>query len=210
MIKIAIVEDDNECAELLQQYTDRCCAETGEIIQMVRFTDGDEIASDYSAERDKNVIIVFITSMAQYAIRGYAVDALSFLLKPLKYFTFSQELKRCIERIRRKKKKFLLFSTENGMDRIATEEILYIESLNHKMLITTDAAQYSVYDTMRNMEEVLKGEGFARCNNCYLVNLAYVTAVRGEYVLLGERKLKISRHKRKAFLEALTEKFAAR
>lgn len=233
MVRIAIVEDEQACADRLQTYIERCCKENGVEATVRYFSDGEEIASDYSADYDiifmdivmkhlngmktaelirtldKNVIIVFITSRAQYAIKGYAVDALSYLLKPIEYFAFSQEFRRCIDKLKRKRKRYLLFSTENGKARIATEDILYIESLNHHMLITAESGQYCVYDTMRNLEAILRNEGFARCNNCYLVNLAYVTAVHGDYVVLGGKELKISRHKKKNFLEALAEKFAA-
>ena len=54
---------------------------------------------------DEDVIIIFITNMAQYAIGGYNVGALSFLLKPLPYFAFQQELTKSIGRLKNKKTK---------------------------------------------------------------------------------------------------------
>lgn len=52
-------------------------------------------------ERDDKVVIVFITAAPQYAISGYEVRALSYLLKPLPWFAFSQELKKSIDMVRR-------------------------------------------------------------------------------------------------------------
>ncbi len=46
-------------------------------------------------ETDPQVMLIFVTNMGQFAIKGYEVDALSYLLKPVPYFAFSQELKRC-------------------------------------------------------------------------------------------------------------------
>ena len=57
-------------------------------------------------ERDDHVVIVFITAAPQYAISGYEVRALSYLLKPVPWFAFSQELKRSIDALRRNGERF--------------------------------------------------------------------------------------------------------
>ena len=112
MIRIAIVEDEVEYQNQLMDYLSRFAEESGEVIDALTFSDGDEIVSSYSAqfdiilmdvqmsfmdgmaaaeairEIDKEVVIIFITNMAQFAIKGYAVDALDYVLKPVSYFAF--------------------------------------------------------------------------------------------------------------------------
>ena len=111
MVRIAIVEDDDACRAQLEAYVRRYGGETGGEFQITSFSDGLDIAEDYrpiydsilldiemprldgmtAAERirsfDPGVILIFITNMAQYAIKGYEVDALDFVLKPVGYFS---------------------------------------------------------------------------------------------------------------------------
>ena len=67
---------------------------------------------------DSEVVIIFITNMAQYAIRGYAVDALDFVLKPVSYFAFSQRLYRAIERMKKREAKVIMVNIKGGMVRL--------------------------------------------------------------------------------------------
>ena len=126
MISIAIVEDEDSCAKQMEEYLARYADESGEVFETVRFCDGDEILENYRAQYDiilmdvqmkfmdgmtaaeeirkvdPEVVIIFITNMAQYAIRGYAVDALDYVLKPVSYVAFSQRLERATGRMKRR------------------------------------------------------------------------------------------------------------
>jgi DNA-binding LytR/AlgR family response regulator len=227
--RIAIVEDNQQSAELLKNYLARFSREKNQEFLIYHFSDGDEITSDYVAnydiifldiemkrldgmkaaqrirEFDSDVIIIFITNMAQYAISGYSVGALSFLLKPLPYFAFSQELSKSIERLEKRKQKSILIPTEKGFIKINTLEILYIESFRHDLKIYTLSGLREVRGTLKKMEEVLHDMHFFRCNNGYLVNLAYVSSVIDEDAYVGKYRLKISRPRKKSFMEALTQ-----
>lgn len=118
MTRIAIVEDEAAVREQLAGYVQRYTRQYGTPFEVTEFADGMEILEDYRPqfdiifldvemkhldgmetarrirERDGGVLIVFITNMAQYAIRGYAVGALDYVLKPVPYFAFSQQLQR--------------------------------------------------------------------------------------------------------------------
>ncbi|HAV28139.1 MAG TPA: DNA-binding response regulator, partial [Lachnospiraceae bacterium] len=123
MVKIAIVEDEDLYADQLNEFINKYAGESHEIIRQVRFYDGDEIAEKYDGsydiilmdiqmkfmdgmsaaeeirKRDRNVIIMFITNRVDYAIRGYEVDALDYIVKPVSYFSFARKLERAISRI---------------------------------------------------------------------------------------------------------------
>ena len=118
MIRIAIVEDEESYISVLKEYLERYKEESGEQIEVTVYHDGDEIAAFYRAQFDiilmdiemkfidgmtaaeeirkvdSSVSILFITNAPQYAIRGYEVGALDYILKPVSYFTFSQKLGR--------------------------------------------------------------------------------------------------------------------
>lgn len=229
MYKVAIVEDDKESVQKLQSFIEQYTKETGEKFSVSVFSDGEDITTDYepvydiifmdvemphmdgmtAAERirqvDPEVVLFFVTNMAQYAIHGYKVEALVFLVKPVTYFVFSQELKKSIERINMRKKNFLLVSTEGGMLRINVSEISYIESIKHNLIIHTKKDSYTINGTMKSMEEKLAEMGFFRCNNGYLVNLDKVEYIKQNIVTVDGTELQISRPKKKAFLETLAK-----
>lgn len=229
MVHIAIVEDEKRYQEQIHEYILRYEREYGEKIETHFFVDGDEILEHYAAvydiifmdiqmkrlngmdtarkirTLDENVILIFITNMAQYAIQGYEVNALNYILKPISYFPFSQELQKAVKRLRKKSENYITVMQEQGLVKLHTEQVGYVESLGHNLIVHSDVGNYTFRGTMKEMEEKLKDSGFVRCNSGYLVNLRYVQAVRQNTVLVAGDELPISRSKKKSFMEALTD-----
>ncbi len=226
---IAIVEDNDKSQEILISYLNKYAEENSIKFKHHIFNDGDEITSDYESKYDiifldvemkrldgmsaaakirkldTNVIIIFITNMSQYAIKGYLVDALSFLLKPVPYFAFAQEMKKAIERISKNKKiKSVLVQTEKGMKKVLSTDIMYVESVKHDIFVVTRNEEFQIKSTMKKMEELLNDARFFRSNNSYLVNLDYVSGIKDDFVAINGQLLKIARPRKKEFMEALT------
>ncbi len=226
--KIAIVEDEKSSRELVKKYIQRYSVEHNRSFNVVEFEDGKDIITDYADDYDiifldiemthsngmevaesirkidKHVIIIFKTNMAQYAIKGYSVDALSFLLKPVPYFAFSQEFKRSLDKLDARKDSFILVNVDSGIQKVLTSDINYIESMKHTLIIRTKTGDISMRGVMKDMENKLLKYNFFRCNNCYLVNLSKVNGIQGEFAVVGDETLKMSRGRKKPFLEALT------
>lgn len=155
---------------------------------------------------DRQVIIVFITNSAQYAVSGYEVAALSYLLKPVAYVAFAQELDRSIEQLQRRPRTPLLVSSDGETHRVDVEDLLYLESVKHRVVIHATDRDYSMVGSLKTMEAELQGSGFVRCNSGYLVNLRHVVGVQQqECVLRGGTRLLISRPRRRDFLQALAD-----
>ena len=228
MLHIAIVEDDPSYARQLQDYLGRYSRESGEPIEVTVYTDGDEIVEGYRAQfdlilldvempfldgmtaaeeirrRDSEVVIIFITNMAQYAIKGYAVDALDYVLKPVSYFAFSQRLERAIQRLKNREQKYIVLPVKGGMRKLEVSDIYYIESQDHELTVHTRAGDFSTGITMRQMEETLSGLHFFRGNNSYLINLEHVDGVQDGCAVARGELLRLSRPRKNAFLEALS------
>ena len=148
---------------------------------------------------------VFITNMAQYAIRGYAVGALDYVLKPVPYFAFSQQLQKALGQLEKRERHYLAVAVDGGMRRLDAAEIYYLESEGHKVHFYTEKEDFVVPGTLKNYEEKLVGRAFARCNSGYLVNLAQVSGVQQDMVQVGPYTLQISRPRRKAFMAGLAD-----
>lgn len=228
MIKIAIVEDDSQYIDTLKEYIARFMRENSVSIDLKIFTDGKQIVFDYEPlydiilmdiempgldgmsaaekirETDRDVIIIFITNMAQYAIKGYQVRARSYILKPVNYYSFEMELKEAVGTLAKKKNDALLLPGEDGLVKVMVGDIYYLESQKHQMLIHTKSGVIQIRETMKNMEEKLAEYYFERCNVSYLVNLSHVNGIVGDCVDVEGEQLPISRQKRKGFIVALS------
>ena len=157
---------------------------------------------------DSSVVIVFVTNLPQFAVEGYSVDALDYLIKPLEYYSFEMKLRRALLRAEREQREKALLSTNEGLICCPLKQIRYIEISRHHILYHTESDTYTSYGTMKKLLEQFPGDLFVLCNSGYLVNLRYVTAVVGDALYLGKEVLPISRGKKKAFLSALNNYIA--
>ena len=227
MIRIALVEDEADVRAQLQGYVQRHTRQYGTEFAVTEFADGMELLDDYRPvydilfldvemkhldgmetarrvrELDKDVIIVFITNMAQYAIRGYEVDALDFVLKPVSYYQFSTKLERALQRIQRRRGGQVALQVSGGVQLLDTDDILYLETRDRLLHYHTATDTWSVRGSLLKAEKDLAAYHFARCNQCYLVNLRHVRGVQDDLVQVGEERLEISRRQRAAFLTAV-------
>ncbi|MDR3192002.1 MAG: LytTR family DNA-binding domain-containing protein [Treponema sp.] len=234
MTQVAIVEDNFATQELLWDYLHRYEIENQETFEIALFRDGAEIIQNYRPRFDiilldvrmetvdgftaakhirtvdEHVILIFVTNMGQYAIKGYEVDALSYLLKPVPYSAFSREIKRSLQRLRQSTtQQHLTLFNESGFTRLDMRKILYVERDRHRVLVHTEDRVYSAVGTIKSIEAKLDTGYFSRCNSGYIVNMAHVTEVKDNCVLVGKHRLSISRPKKKAFMTALTDYFGS-
>lgn len=229
MTRIAIVEDEAAVREQLAGYVQRYTRQYGTQFEVTMFTDGVEILEDYRPvydiifldvemqhldgmetarrirELDSDVLLIFITNMAQYAIKGYAVGALDYVLKPVPYFAFSKQLQKAVNQLAKRTRHYLAVPVDGGMRRLDAATIYYIESEGHRVHFYTEDGDFSAPGALKALEEKLTGRLFARCNSGYLVNLAQVSGVQQNTVQVGPHELQISRPKRRAFLAALAD-----
>ncbi len=228
MINIAIVDDDDSFRAKLLDFIERYGRENSLNLNVAAFCDGKEIVEDYkssfdiiildiempqidgmsAAEKiralDEDVVLVFITNMSEYALRGYAVDALDFILKPVEYETFALKMNRVISRARSRERAQLLLTTAEGAIRIEISDIHYIEVQSRVLYYHTKSGVYKVRSSMQKAEKELEGRHFIRCNYWYLVNLRHVLNVHNNTVIVAGNELEISRRNRAPFLKALT------
>ena len=228
MIRIAVVEDEDKWANIIEECLDKLSKQDKIDIAITRFCDGYDLVENFAcnfdiilmdiemplmngmeaAEKirnvDSEVTIIFITNMAQYAIRGYKVNALDYILKPISYIPFSETIKKAVRIYDKDKGGFIIISHKIGTEKIMTDNIYYIESQGHRLTFHTSKGTYETTTySMKEIEQILSSYSFKRCNSGCLVNLKYVTGYNGNELKVMDTSVSISRGKKNDFLAAL-------
>lgn len=229
MVRIAIVEDEASYRRELREYISRFSTEHGMEFEITEFQEGTALVENYRPvwdiilldiqmpgldgmetahrirEYDQNAILIFITNLAQFALKGYEVNAYDFVVKPITYPAFAMKLQKITARIESRTEGYVLLPVARGMKKLSVSDIFYVEVINHRLYChTEEGALQLTSGTLSALEERLVESAFCRCNSCYLVNLRYVTDIRKDSVVVGGDELTISRARKKPFLQALT------
>lgn len=230
MHEIAIVEDDEKSAYLLQQYIQRMSEDVFGEYAVDLYESGINFIENYAGKYDSVIIdfgmsdlsgmsiarkmreegnrccIIFVSDTDENAVQGYDVEASAFLVKPVKYSALVQAMKRAVYKAQEYYAKALpvIIKDNQGIKVLASSDIEYIEIAHHELNYHMKGGQvYAQRGTLKVLEELLQKVDFCRCNNCYLVNLRCVTSIDGNIVTVGSAQLQISRPKKKEFLENL-------
>ena len=227
MNKIAVVEDDKGYRETLFNYIKQYETERNGSLEAVLFEKADDFLAEYrgdydiilmdiemsgtngmeAAEQirktDEQVVIMFITNMAHFAIKGYEVGALDFVLKPIQYYNFANKMDRAMQLVENRASKLIVIQTGNGVKKLHSKDIYYVEIQNHILCYHTSEGNFEVRGSLKNAEEQLPKGLFAKCSNWCLVGLVHVSEIFDDTVIVEGNRLQISRRSKKNFLTAL-------
>lgn len=164
--------------------------------------DGLETARQIRMQDDK-AIIVFLTGFVQYAVKGYSVRAMSFLVKPVDYETLAEELEKAISLVDRLKPAYICIQSGEEMVKLAVDDIIYVETVGRKVSIHTSGKFYSCWETISGLERKLSGKGFFRCHKAFLVNLSHLESIMDNKAVVGGKEVLVSRDKHRELMHAL-------
>ena len=231
MIRIGMIEDDSACVAQMKALLSRYGEEKNILIESDVFTYGEEFLESRRKDRydlllididlpglngwecakrlreqDSVLPLMFVTSLAQFAVNGYEVSALDFLVKPVSYTNFRIKMNRALAAISNSQDHRVIVNTRTERICMGTRDILYVEVRGHWLTFhKTDGSSVDVSGSLNTISEELHNYGFALCNACYLVNMRYVTRMDALNVTLTNGiQLQISMRKRKSFADEFT------
>ena len=217
-MKIAVVDDSIEDAQRIDTYLAQFQSEHNRTFQIKVFHSSFDFLEEYRGEydiifldiempgsnglevareirqRDQAVGIVFITSLAQYAIEGYEVQAIDFMVKPVGYYNFSMKLEKAFRFIDSHREQDILINDKSGIFRISVSDIQYIEKDRDYLLFYTRQGTSKTRGSMKEIKIKLESLPFSECSYGCLVNLNYVRRVgKDSVVLTSDKELPLSR-----------------
>lgn len=231
LITVAIIEDEAAAAKQLTDYLKNFEKEYGESFQIDHYENAGSFLEPYRQveivfmdiqmpgingmegakmlrEIDPETKLIFVTNMAQYAVQGYEVDALDFVVKPVSYKDFCFKLKRAVNAVKNSRHNFIEIRIPKGIERINATDLLYVEVEQHIVRYHLRDKCLEMRGTMKTVEEYLKQWHFLRCNSCYLINPRHIEWVRGYEIKLGDDILQISHPRKKKFMEELADYYS--
>ena len=233
-VKIAIVDDETSFQNDLKKHLNHFSKDTKVVFEITSFSNGEEFLNNFKDNQfdivfmdinipgrngleiskdlrkiDKQVILIFLTNLAQYAIKGYEVDALDYVLKPITFSVFLMKMQRAIQKLEDYKPNFkITFSYQDQKVILDISKVKYFEVKGHKLTIHSTENNYQTYDySLKDIEDLFIKNNitfFSRINNYLLINLNYVTSINKSSVYLNEEELPISRSKKTNFIEQLS------
>jgi len=167
---------------------------------------------------------IFTTAYSEYAVEGFELDAVDYLLKPFSFERFLMAVNKAIVRIERQprliknEKKsaaelndsesdFVFFKSDKKIYRIDLDELLYIEAVKDYVKIVTSNGSHLILQTLKHWERILPGQIFQRAHKSFIVNLKKIDNISGNIIKLGDKEIPIGRHYREDLLREIEKRF---
>ncbi len=234
MIHVAIVENDPKQAKLTAERCRKYGEENGLSFSVTSFENGydflegeisrfDIIFMDIDRPgingretsfkiREKGIkaSLIFVTNLPQYAIEGYKVQALDFILKPMTYADFSLARKRARQNLDAEKDEVIALEIHGRFEKFKNSDVLYRERIRHDVYLHLSGKDtISFRSSLHQIEPILNKNVYFKCNSGCIVNLGKVKSMDGD-VLLRENgdRISVSRSRKKETKRKLGEYYS--
>ena len=227
MLRIAIVEDDAEQFRNTQKHLDNFLTARGMEYTIDAYGDGVDFLEKYknpydivlmdiempqmsgmeTAKRlraiDQEAVLIFVTRIGKFAINGYEVSAIGYILKPINAYSLQMTMQKALKIVSQRADMKIVLQMKQGIVSFSATDLIYIEVSGHKLTYHLRDEAYETYGNLKTEEDRLLPYHFSRCSNAYLVNMAYVKGIIGNtaYLLPGT-ELRVSRGMKKTFTDA--------
>lgn len=172
---------------------------------------------DFAALIPADTRIIYITAYEQFALQGFRVNALDYLLKPVSYTDFVGAVSKAFEWHAMSRAcrpgacanesiplKTILIKSGNRLVRIATGTIQYVESLNDRTIVhRTDGDPVATLMSLHEVEKMLPTDQFMRVHRSFIVNMAAVREVERNHIIFGKNRIPVTDSRRDDFFARL-------
>lgn len=228
MLVIGICDGDTAVRIMLADFIRKYKTETGLNLQVLSYDNGEKLLRHYPFEMDliflevsfskmngieiakrirqvdAHVGIVFLTTVLNHVLEAYEVRADNYLIKPLRYARFLKEVEQA--RARGGQHRFFIETNANGIYKIYTKSICYIETEEQNTRIHTETDCILSYKRMKEHEQALFERYFIRCHTGYIVNLLFFMKMeKNDLILLTGERIPVSRQRRARVLAQIQQ-----
>jgi DNA-binding LytR/AlgR family response regulator len=155
--------------------------------------------------------VIFTTAYPQYALEGFEVNALDYLVKPVSFERFFKAVLKAKEyyEVRESNSKddkpadYFYIKADNKLVKIQFDEVLYVEALQNYVSIHTPARKYMTYLTFKSVEDYLPADQFVKVHKSYIVAAARIDSIEGNDIRIGQQHIPISRNLKEEVMDKL-------
>jgi DNA-binding LytR/AlgR family response regulator len=155
-------------------------------------------------------VVIFTTAYPQYAVDGFDLEAVDFLLKPFSFERFCKAVNKAKERVNTNNAPNvhgkITVKSDRRIYQISISDILFIESCSDYVTIHCTDKKLMVHGTLKSWEEKLQGSSFLKVHRTTIINLSKIDHLEGNLIMIGEHKLPISETFKEDLLERLIGK----
>jgi len=239
-IKCLIVEDELPAQRVLQTYIRdvpqleliQSCTNALDALEILKQEEIDILFLDIQLPKLTGVNFlkslpdppqtIFTTAYSEYAIEGFELDAVDYLLKPFSFERFLKAVNRSIDRLEARprlinqknegnvndsEENFVFFKADKKIIRINLEDLLFIEGLKDYVKVVTADETSLVLQTMKHWEHILPSSKFQRVHKSYIVNLQRIDQIKGNVIKIGTREVPIGRHYKESLQREIEKRF---
>jgi DNA-binding LytR/AlgR family response regulator len=146
-------------------------------------------------------MVIFTTAFSEYALEGYALDVVDYLMKPITFERFLKSAQKAFDRTTLKRSgagekiadDHFFVKSDSKFEKVLFNEVTYIEGLQNYAIIHTPTRKLITYLTMTSLEHQLPKELFLKVHKSYIVSIPQVKAIEGNEILIGQSRIPISR-----------------
>jgi DNA-binding LytR/AlgR family response regulator len=164
-----------------------------------------------------DALVIVTTAFPQYALDGYELDIIDYLLKPFALHRFLKAVQKAKDFYEMKTQSgntqspsYIFIKSEKRIEKVELNEILYAEVMGNYMTIYTDRKTIIAYLTMKSLESQLSPVDFIKIHQSFLVNRSKIDSVEGNDLKIGTKSLPISRNYRDSVANLINKRLLKR
>ncbi len=151
--------------------------------------------------------VIIISAYEQYALKGYELDVVDYLLKPVSFDRFLKSVNKVHSLLEKEQEsvddKYVFVKSDKQLKRIFLKDILFIESMENYVIIHTATSKEIVYTTLKHIAESLPVKYFLQVHRSYIVNIDAIQVIEGNLLNIGMHKIPVARNLRDEVFNAI-------